>query len=98
MPANVASGETPFPVRGTPGGWVDWWERDSIDDLLALAAARLQVATSEAVTQRIAAELQREEKHEQRQQEHARHQRSQTDDGARSGPRCSRPIGSVRCC
>jgi hypothetical protein len=62
--------DVPFPVRGVPGGWVDWFDLDP-DDVVEVAAFRHQVATSEAMTQRIAAELQREERRERKRRERA---------------------------
>jgi hypothetical protein len=40
-----------WPVRGTPGGWIDDW-----DDPDAVAAAQEQAARGAAVIERIAAE------------------------------------------
>ena len=36
MPANIRSGASAFPVRGTPGGYRDWW--DGPDDHAELRA------------------------------------------------------------
>jgi hypothetical protein len=51
--------DVPFLVRGVHGGWRDWFD---VENALEVAAARLNVATADAVTQRIAAEWQRQEK------------------------------------
>jgi hypothetical protein len=63
-------GDVPFPVRG--GRCLDFWQ---VPDVLELAAIRLQVATSDAVTARIARELQREQRREAKQREQARTRR-----------------------
>jgi hypothetical protein len=61
--------DTPFPTRGVPGGWRDVWEDDPV---IEGVVARLTVAASDVATQRIAADLQREEKRERKRRERAR--------------------------
>jgi len=67
MPANASGkAETPFPTRGSR--CLDWWQAP---DLLELAAIRAQVARFDAACERIAAEIQREERREQKRRERA---------------------------
>lgn len=64
MPANVSGKiETPFPIRGVPGGWRDWWDDpDDSAQLRAQAEAdeRRQVATAVRIGQRWQREVARE--------------------------------------
>jgi hypothetical protein len=70
MPANVAGGETPFPVRGVAGGWRDPW--DDPDDVVQLrtraeACERRQLRCAEVLGTVWQGEI-REERRQQRQQ------------------------------
>jgi hypothetical protein len=72
MPANVAGGEIPFPVRGIAGGWRDFWQ---VPDALELAEIHRQVAIFDARAATLAAELQREERRERKRRERERKRR-----------------------